>query len=137
MRRRNRAPYPEDWREIATRVKDAAGWRCIRCDHPHEPALGFALTVHHADIDPSNNVWWNLLALCQRCHLSVQGRVDLNRPWVLEHSDWFQVYVAGWYAHRYLGEELERSAVEARLPELLELERRSVLPWNYPQEVTR
>jgi len=28
--------YPGDWPEIAKQVKDAAGWRCIRCGHPNE-----------------------------------------------------------------------------------------------------
>ena len=85
------------------------------------------LTVHHLDMDPANRAWWDLLPLCQRCHLSIQGRVDLDRPWVFEHSDWFKPYVAGYYAWRYLGEHLTRDQVEGRLEELLALERRAVL----------
>jgi hypothetical protein len=27
--------YPADWPEIARGVKDAATWRCVRCDAPH------------------------------------------------------------------------------------------------------
>jgi hypothetical protein len=61
--------YPEDWEAIATRIKDAAGWRCEHCGHRHDPENGYALTVHHLDDDPSNNVPKNLVALCQRCHL--------------------------------------------------------------------
>lgn len=34
------------------------------------------LTVHHLDGDKLNCRWWNLAALCQRCHLSIQGRVN-------------------------------------------------------------
>ena len=50
--------------------------------------------------------------------------MDLSRPWVMtEHSPWFRPYVAGWYARRYLGLSLSRAEVEARLPELLRLER--------------
>jgi 5-methylcytosine-specific restriction endonuclease McrA len=130
MRRKNAHPYTADWPAIARRVKEAAGWCCIRCGHPHDPPQGYTLTCHHLDIDPSNNAWWNTLALCQRCHLSVQGRVDLNRPWVFEHRDWFKPYVAGWYAHFYLGQDLTRAEVEARLDELLRLEERAVLPWT-------
>ena len=85
---------------------------------------GYCLTVHHLDLNPSNNRWWNLLALCQRCHLSIQGRVHIERPWMFDHSEWFQPYVAGWYAWRYLGEELSRSEVETRREELLTLEQR-------------
>lgn len=127
-RRSNGGPYPPDWSTIAGRVKDDANWTCIRCGHAHDPASGHTLTVHHADMNPANNRWWNLLALCQRCHLSIQARVDLARPWVMvDHTPWFQPFVAGWYAHRYLGESLTRADVEARLPELLALERRAIL----------
>jgi len=120
--------YPPDWREIAQRVKDEAGWRCVRCGHPHDTPAGYTLTCHHLDMDPSNNVWWNVLPLCQRCHLSIQARVVLHRPWLMaEHSAWFRPFVAGYYAWRYLGLDLTRAEVEARLPELLALERLHVL----------
>lgn len=126
--RRSKGAYPENWPQIARQVKDAAGWRCVRCGHPHDPESGRTLTVHHLDIDPSNSRWWNLVPLCQACHLSIQGRVYLERPWVMaEHSPWFRIYAAGWYAYRYLGEELTRSETESRLEELLQLERRVVL----------
>ena len=63
--------YCNDWREIAKGVKDLAGWRCIRCGHPHDLDNGYMLTVHHMDKDPGNNEEKNLVALCQRCHLHV------------------------------------------------------------------
>jgi 5-methylcytosine-specific restriction endonuclease McrA len=125
--RRSTSVYPPDWKEIAKGVKDAAGWACIRCGAPHQPAAGYTLTVHHADLDPSNNRWFNLLALCQRCHLRIQGKVILERPWVWEHTDWFKPYVAGYYALKYLGEDLDRATVMARLDVLLDLERAAVL----------
>lgn len=56
------------------------------------------LTVHHLDLDKSNCAWWNILPLCQRCHLHVQAKVVLERPWMFEHSDWFKPFVAGYYA---------------------------------------
>ena len=115
--------YPSDWPDIARRTKDEAGWVCVRCGHEHDIANGYVLTVHHVDLDKTNCRWWNLAALCQRCHLSVQARVKLNRPWMFEHSEWFKPYVAGWYAYSYLGEDLMREDVEARLDELLALER--------------
>ena len=128
MGRKSTGAYPDNWKEIAREVKDAASWCCIRCGHGHDPESGYTLTVHHLDINPANGAWWNLLALCQRCHLSIQGRVYVDRPWVMaEHSEWFKPYVAGFYAHKYLGEDLTRTEVEARLPELLELELRAVL----------
>ena len=126
--RRSTGAYPDDWPELARSVKDAAQWCCIRCGHHHDPATGYTLTVHHLDINPANRAWWNLLALCQRCHLSVQVRVYLDRPWVMaEHSEWFKPYVAGFYARKYLGQDLTRDEVMERLPELLELELQAVL----------
>lgn len=86
-------------------------------------ALWRILTVHHLDGDKANCRWWNLAALCQRCHLTVQGKVQMARVWPWEHSEWFRPYVAGYYASVYLGEELTRAQVDARLDELLSLER--------------
>lgn len=81
------------------------------------------LTVHHLDIVKANCRWWNLAALCQRCHLQIQGKVQMARVWPWEHSDWFKPYVAGYYAHVYLGEDLDREQTVERLDELLDLER--------------
>lgn len=80
------------------------------------------LTVHHLDNVKGNCRWWNLVALCQRCHLQIQGKVRMERVWPWEHSGWFKPYVAGYYAQTYLGEDLGREAVVARLDELLGLE---------------
>lgn len=123
-----RGEYPEDWPAVAKGVKDAAGWRCVRCDAPHAREGWRILTVHHLDGDKSNCRWHNLLALCQRCHLRIQGKVNPDRPWVMtEHTPWFRPYVAGFYALKYLGLELTRAEAEARLDELLGLERAAVL----------
>lgn len=65
--------YPADWPEIAQRVKDAAGWRCEHCGHPHDLESGHVLTVHHLDGNPGNCDPANLVALCQRCHLYIQA----------------------------------------------------------------
>jgi hypothetical protein len=80
------------------------------------------LTVHHLDGNKANCRWWNLAALCQRCHLTIQGRVQMARVYPWEHSPWFRPYVAGYYAFVYLGEDLDRPTVEARMVELLALE---------------
>lgn len=81
------------------------------------------LTVHHLDGNKGNCRWWNLVALCQRCHLTIQGRVKMERTWPWEHSDWFKPYVAGYYAWTYLGEEITREEAEERMDDLLALER--------------
>jgi 5-methylcytosine-specific restriction endonuclease McrA len=82
------------------------------------------LTVHHLDEDKANCRWWNLAALCQRCHLRMQRAVVMGRAYHYEHSDWFKPYAAGFYAWKYLGEDLERGETLKRLPELLALEHR-------------
>lgn len=96
--------YTGDWKRIATRVKEAAEWRCVRCDCPHTPGCNFmpgetgmVLTVHHFDGDKANNAPWNLMALCQRCHLSVQSRVDPERPLMFDPAPWAMPYIAGFY----------------------------------------
>ncbi len=81
------------------------------------------MTVRHLDGDKANCVWWNLVALCQRCHLSVQSKVIMAQRYVLDHSEWFKPDAAGWYAHRILGEQLDREQTMARIEELLALER--------------
>lgn len=126
--RRGSGTYPPDWPEIARRTKEEAGWCCVRCLHPHEPATGYTLTCHHLSMDKADCRWFNVVALCQRCHLEIQHKVILDRPWVmLPHSEWFTPYVAGFYAWKYLGLDLSRDEVMARLDELLALERAAVL----------
>ena len=83
------------------------------------------LTVHHLNGIKHDCRWWNLVALCQRCHLSIQSRVIMDRPYEYEHSAWFKIYAAGFYAWKYLGLNLSREETEARLQELLALEHSS------------
>lgn len=90
--------YPDDWPEIAGRVKEQAGWKCIRCGHVHDRGSGYVLTVHHLDLNPANCEWWNIPPLCQKCHLKIQAKVIMEQPWMFEHSKWFKPYVAGYYA---------------------------------------
>ena len=114
----NRGEYPANWKEISDVIKSAAGWKCVRCGHPHEPQAGYTLTVHHLDGDKANCEWWNCPALCQRCHLHIQGRVVMARVWMFSHSEWFKPYLAGYYAHR-LGEPEDRASVMAHMDELI------------------
>jgi hypothetical protein len=90
--------YPPDWPQIAQRIKDAAGWICERCKHPHDLPSGHVLTVHHLDGNKSNCADWNLAALCQRCHLRVQGRVKMDQLFfveILDVAEWFKPHLAG------------------------------------------
>lgn len=88
----------------------------------HVEAQWRILTVHHLDGDKANLRWWNLLAACQRCHLEIQGKVVMERVYPHPHSEWFRPFVAGYYAWVYLGEDLTRAEVDARMDELLALE---------------
>ncbi len=111
--------YPPDWLNIATEVKNEAKWLCVRCEHPNEWDTAHVLTVHHLDGDKANCEWWNIPALCQRCHLSIQGRVNMGQGWAMPHSGWFLPYVAGYYAFTVLGLKLSRAEVEANLVKYL------------------
>lgn len=127
--RRGTGTYPPGWKEFATQLKVDAGWACVRCHHPHDPSSGHCLTVHHVTMEKDLPFyrWWGFLVLCQRCHLTIQAKVDLSRPWIFEHSPWFFPFVAGFYAWKYLGLELTRPQVEARLDELLALEAMTII----------
>ncbi len=143
--------YPYAWANGDPAVKDLvreqAGHRCVRCHHPYTKGAGEwspcddvcahggpvrhgpteaqwrILTVHHLNGVKGDCRWWNLAALCQRCHLVIQGRVVLERVYPFEHSEWFKPYAAGYYASVYLGEDLTREETMLRLDELLALER--------------
>jgi hypothetical protein len=55
------------------------------------------LTVHHLDGNKWNCELWNLAALCQRCHLRIQAKVEFYRD-VLDgqHSLWMARHVKGY-----------------------------------------
>ena len=97
MIRKSTGEYPPNWGEIAKAVKDAAGWCCVRCNQPHNIPAGYMLTVHHLDLNKSNCAWWNIPALCQKCHLQIQHKVVLEQPYMFPHSEWFKPYVAAYY----------------------------------------
>ena len=116
--------YNPDGKEKRRQAREEADNKCIRCGHPNDHSSWHVLTTHHFDGNKANDVWWNLLALCQRCHLSVQNRVNPHVPYFLEHSEWLKPYVAGFYAFKYEGRLISRAEAIARLDELLALERK-------------
>lgn len=96
---RKELAYPLNWPEIAKEVKDGERWKCERCHHEHDVESRHVLTVHHLDGDKWNCEPWNLAALCQRCHLSVQNRVEMAQDFwedVLPVSDWFRPHLEGY-----------------------------------------
>ena len=99
--------YPPEWtKEFRSKIRADAGNKCERCGHPSDPKNGYALTVHHLDNNKSNIALWNLAALCQRCHLSVQGKVVLSQAYMLEHSEWIKPHLEGYYESVRLAEEV-------------------------------
>jgi len=90
--------YAHNWKEIADKMKAKFKYRCERCDHPHDLKSGHVLTVHHLDGDKKNNEPWNLAVLCQRCHLSVQGRVKMGQMIFsfFPVSKWFIPHLKGY-----------------------------------------
>ena len=147
MRLTNRGEYPADWPAIAQAVRVAAGNRCIRCGHPAGDSSAKdglrmpcddlcmhkgvdkprVLTVHHLDGDKANCRWWNLLALCQVCHLTIQGKLIPERPYLWAHSPWFVPYVCGFYAHFHGGVDISREEAAADPDRYLAIGQ----PWRY------
>lgn len=89
IRESQRALYPANWRDIATAVKERAGFKCegspaypdCRAAHgaPH-PVTGsrVVLTCAHLDHHPANCAPENLRAWCQRCHLTYDLPIHLH-----------------------------------------------------------
>lgn len=115
--------YNRDGKQKREEARASVGHICIRCKSPS--VAGKILTVHHFDGNKANDEWWNLLPLCQVCHLQVQSKVDPEQPYMFEHSDWLKPYVAGFYAHKYESKLVTRHEAECRLGELLAYERRA------------
>ena len=82
--------YPDNWSEIALRIKQKQDWKWIKCGrrclHPGEDrsklskseTMARTLQVHHANYIPEDNRPENLIALCTGCHLSFHNRSQGN-----------------------------------------------------------
>lgn len=96
---KKRSEYPADWDLISKGVKEKSHWRCERCGHANDVETGHVLTVHHLDGNKKNCSDWNLAALCQRCHLRIQGRVKMDQMFfmeILDVSEWFKPHLEGY-----------------------------------------
>ncbi|KKN46276.1 hypothetical protein LCGC14_0674830 [marine sediment metagenome] len=97
MRGKFKGEYPPEWtKEFRNKLRNEFDNKCERCGHLHDPANGYAMTVHHLDNDKSNCARWNLAVLCQRCHLIIQGKVFLAQCYMFEHSEWFKPHLEGY-----------------------------------------
>ena len=86
IRPENRDRYPSDWSHISARIRfkragnrcecegecGRHGFRCCAVNREPHPVTGskVVLTVAHLDHTPENCTDDNLVAMCQRCHLS-------------------------------------------------------------------
>ena len=84
--------YPNDWPVIAAKIKAKANHRCEKCGIPD----GNCLTVHHLVPNKQLCEDWNLAALCQRCHLILQG-MDLNIDFDLNQALFSFFEVPAWF----------------------------------------
>ena len=78
--------YPDNWEEIALKIKEKSGWRCAKCGmlclKPNEKVPGLTksermkrtLQVHHRNYTPEENCPENLICLCCACHLEMHTR---------------------------------------------------------------
>jgi hypothetical protein len=139
--------YVANRKELHNQVRASVGHRCVRCGHPEGDTPSTAgqrcdascthprdgkmriLTVHHLNGAKDDNRWWNLLALCQACHLTIQGRVIPERPWLFEHTPWFIPYVCGFYAWYYGAMDITRDEAIANPDRYLRLGQ----PWRYEE----
>ena len=129
VRLREAALLASDWQYANLTEKGMTAAEARMDEGPTGPIVRFEveaewriLTCHHLNGVKFDCRWWNLAALCQRCHLTIQAKVFMERPWWQEHSDWFKPHAAGWYAARYLDEDLTHEQAMERMPELLALE---------------
>ena len=100
-----------------------------RCTHDAKARLRI-LTIHHLTGQKDDNRWWNLLALCQSCHLTIQGKVIPEQAYLHPHSPWFVPYVCGFYAATIARLDITREEADADPHRWLKLGQ----PWLYPEE---
>jgi len=68
--------YPDNWKEIRKEILERADNKCELCGAENykkhwKTGSKVILTIAHIDQDKTNNNKYNLLALCQRCHLKI------------------------------------------------------------------
>ena len=101
IRPEQKARYPKDWKLISLEVRERAGWVCEGSPghypdcraanaQPH-PVTGsrVVLTVAHLDHVPENvgepGNRPNLMAMCQRCHLTYDAKEHVKNARVTRY----------------------------------------------------
>lgn len=77
--------YPADWADITYFIKHLAKWHCEHCGHGNDYGKRRVLTTHHLNMIKSDCRYINLVALCQKCHLYIQGTFIPNQLFLLDN----------------------------------------------------
>lgn len=85
--------YPKDWPDIASRIKEAAAWKCERCAKHHDLKNRCILTVHHLDGNKANCEPYNLAALCSPCHLKIHHLFSPYQLAFFPEPPWLQKHI--------------------------------------------
>jgi 5-methylcytosine-specific restriction endonuclease McrA len=85
--------YPDDWKLISKAVIKKAGNKCELCNADNyeshwKTGSKVVLTVHHIDCDKNNNSKFNLIALCQRCHLRLDLETHISKRHKVDKNYW-------------------------------------------------
>ena len=82
--------YAEWFRLMKPVILERDGAECVVCKLPHEMIpngrghLKSILVIHHCDENPANNEAWNLIAMCQPCHMKHHKSPTTPFPWLSE-----------------------------------------------------
>jgi len=87
--------YPKEWKKISKAVIEKANNCCKLCPSanykPHwKTGSKVVLTVHHIDGNINNNSKYNLIALCQRCHLILDLELHIGKRTKINKKYWVE-----------------------------------------------
>lgn len=71
-----------EWSAIAHQTKQAAQWTCQQCHIQQREETNNPITVHHQDHNIFNNNPPNLIVLCARCHLRIEGSYHRHQRYI-------------------------------------------------------
>lgn len=78
--------YPSNWKDIVNKIRERSGNMCELCQSENgKPQVitgsKVVLTVHHINFNRKDNRLYNLIHLCQRCHLKLDlpNKIDKRK----------------------------------------------------------
>lgn len=98
--------YPENWDEIAEKLKEAARYTCQQCGaqrgqrvaNRHGEMVDVVITVAHLDHDP-NNPRARLAVLCSACHIryDTEQRARKRHMMAIARGQLLLPYMQAWH----------------------------------------